>query len=338
MSRAKGVKFSVIIPAYNAESTIIRCLNSIKNQSYHNYEVLIIDDGSTDNTKDIVSRWVAEWGEDQRLVLVSQKNKGVSGARNRGLVLAKGHFVIFIDSDDVINENMLSDLSALDNFGKYDTLISGIIQQTEHKKVIFHDKFRNDGDTDTFANDLVRMIRTKQILSPCGKAYSRRIIQEGKIQFVDGMNLGEDLTFNLDYFSKTKSYISAEEAGYVYYTDTQGSLSKKVKPKIFDLYERIFLRCMQFCEENKIKKSGVSAFARYYLGSIYYGLSYLDSNPKNIIFVKNIIQNIQVRKAAHLALFADIEGFIYALSVYSNSPRLTLMIVAMRKKIKAKAR
>ena len=101
-------KISVIVPAYNAEKTIVKCLNSILNQSYRNLEVLVINDGSTDHTKELVENI-----SDSRIVLISVDNGGVSKARNIGIDHATGEYITFVDSDDFIDPEMYETLIKL---------------------------------------------------------------------------------------------------------------------------------------------------------------------------------------------------------------------------------
>ena len=107
---------SVIIPVYNAESTLRRCLDSILNQLYSSLEIILVDDGSKDNS----GRICDEYGEqDDRIIVIHQGNKGVSLARNRGLDIAKGEYVGFVDYDDYIDPDYFKIL--LDNMGKSKT-------------------------------------------------------------------------------------------------------------------------------------------------------------------------------------------------------------------------
>ena len=95
---------SVIIPAYNAEKYMDRCLNSIVKQSYNNLQIIVVNDGSTDNTKKILEKFAEA---DNRIVVINQKNGGVSQARNNGIYIAKGKYMCFVDSDDYIDINMI---------------------------------------------------------------------------------------------------------------------------------------------------------------------------------------------------------------------------------------
>ena len=98
---------SVIVPVYNVEEYLEECLESIQKQTYSNIEVILVNDGSTDRSKEICEQYCEK---DSRFKLVNQENKGLSGARNRGMLESKGEFISFVDSDDVLKEDMLEQL------------------------------------------------------------------------------------------------------------------------------------------------------------------------------------------------------------------------------------
>ena len=103
----KNKLISIIVPMYNSSSTIERCLNSLKNQSYKNIEIIVINDGSTDNSSEICRKMIKK---DKRIKIYEKVNQGVSSARNLGLSHAKGDFIGFVDSDDYIEEKMYEEL------------------------------------------------------------------------------------------------------------------------------------------------------------------------------------------------------------------------------------
>ena len=105
---------SVIVPVYNVAPYLEQCLDSIVNQTYHNLEIILVDDGSTDESGTICDRYAEQ---DSRIQVVHQKNKGLSGARNSGLDIASGEYVIFIDSDDYIWEGTVEGYISL--FSQY---------------------------------------------------------------------------------------------------------------------------------------------------------------------------------------------------------------------------
>ena len=101
----REIKVSVIIPVYNVETYISKCISSVIEQSYKNIEIILIDDGSKDSSGKILDEY--EKGDD-RITVIHQKNKGVSAARNRGLELASGDYVVFVDGDDWVDSNYVS--------------------------------------------------------------------------------------------------------------------------------------------------------------------------------------------------------------------------------------
>lgn len=109
LNSRQTLRFSVIIPAYNAEKTIDRCLKSLVASSYEDIEVIVVDDGSTDNTAEVVEGFL---NIDKRVILLSQPNEGPSIARNNGLEHASGDIITFVDSDDYVDLDYFYELSA----------------------------------------------------------------------------------------------------------------------------------------------------------------------------------------------------------------------------------
>ena len=103
-------KLSVVLPVYNVESYVSKCIDSILNQTFKDFELIIIDDGSTDSSSAICEHYK---NIDSRIQLIKQKNQGLSAARNHGIQLAQGEFISFIDSDDWIDSTMYADLLSL---------------------------------------------------------------------------------------------------------------------------------------------------------------------------------------------------------------------------------
>ena len=118
-----NIDISIIMPAYNAQKYIKESIDSVLNQSFENFELIIINDGSKDNTEHIIKEY-----QDQRIVLISQKNGGVSNARNAGLKLAKGKYITFLDADDTFPKDSLkSRFEYLESNSKID-LVDGIVE------------------------------------------------------------------------------------------------------------------------------------------------------------------------------------------------------------------
>ena len=174
---------SVIVPVYNGEKTLPACIRSVLNQTEHNWELLLIDDGSTDSTPKLCRKAAAR---DSRIRCVSQKNQGVSMARNRGLTLAKGEFVTFLDADDLLPPAALETLQ-----GAMEENVDFVIGSYRYFRLFWRrDKILSGQD------------RVDALMSlMCGKLYRRDILHTNRIRFRDAFPYGEDTVFNLQYGS-----------------------------------------------------------------------------------------------------------------------------------------
>lgn len=184
---------SVIVPVYNRKTTIFRCLDSILKQSYRNFEVLVIDDGSDDGTSDIC-RSVSK--TDARIKLFSQDNHGVSYSRNRGIAAATGKYVVFIDSDDYVNAQYVEGLVCSAEREKVNLTISKTVHDYidinhENHEIDFHECVGN------IKKDYVKLQKLND--GPVGKLYKLEIIKKNHIWFPETMNFHEDCVFNMLY-------------------------------------------------------------------------------------------------------------------------------------------
>lgn len=219
---------SVIMPSYNAEKTIGRAIDSVLNQSYSNFELIVVNDGSKDKTADVVNSF-----HDQRIRLVNQPNMGLSGARNSGLSYARGEFVTFIDSDDWYDVNILNQLvrSAIAHHAQL--AVCGI---TFHKPDSYTTSAIYDGNYDAlFDNiDFLSKFESGIMNSVCNKIFDVNIIQNNNLRF-DNVDILEDLKFNLFYIKHINRVVFIPK--YLYHYDNSFSvLSTKVSKMMFDNY------------------------------------------------------------------------------------------------------
>lgn len=207
---------SVIIPVYNGASVVQECLNSILKQDFKDFELLIIDDGSTDDTFKICTRISSN---DTRIKVFHKKNGGVSSARNFGLRKALGDWIAFIDADDYVFPAYLSDL--VEKIHADNSLIISNYGSKNHSDLIKE-------DLDLSQGDMVEYLFSHHVFNlsaPYGKLYNRRTIVSNKIYFPEGIHMGEDLLFMLDYINSVDSISTSSKALYRV-NNTEGSLSK----------------------------------------------------------------------------------------------------------------
>lgn len=180
---------SIVIPAYNAEHYIASCLDSILAQSFTDYEVIVVDDGSKDNTYSVCMEYVKK---DTRVKIIHKENRGVSVARNAGIACAKGKFITFIDIDDTINANFLSNFSFDESL---DIEIQGFamnfIGNKNKNYSIQPETTRISAIKDIYSeSERLRLTR-----GPVCKLYKREIIEKNNVTFPLGLSFGEDAIF-----------------------------------------------------------------------------------------------------------------------------------------------
>ena len=195
-------KVSVIIPVYNAEKYLSNSLNSIINQTLKNIEIICINDGSFDNSLKILNYFKEI---DNRIIIINQKNKGVNFARNEGLKIAKGQFVLFFDSDDILIKDALEKLFELSVKNKLeilyfnskiifdDKIIENDYPNNIHYKVNSNNNFKNGNEIFLkFINE------NKWIFSPCSQFIKNSVLLNNKISFLEGIKFDDNLfSFNL---------------------------------------------------------------------------------------------------------------------------------------------
>ena len=281
---------SIIVPAFNSEKTIVRCVDSILKQSYYDIEVLLVDDGSTDKTSDICDNYAKL---DPRILVYHKSNGGVSSARNLGLKHAKGEFITFIDSDDWVGENYISNLLTYLEQG-VDLVISYNWYITEDKKE--QEKYP------TYKIDSTELFQLLFIendihyhTSPWGKLYRKSIIDDMGLLFDDQMHIGEDLCFLYEYMLISESIFISSHTDYYYVADRAGSLTKRVNSIESELhsYDRVRILINRIVKEKNITdKQAVSSlywivgtYVRRVLNSLYYNIS---GKPTRLSIIKNI--------------------------------------------------
>lgn len=201
-------KISVIVPVFNAEKYLHQCIDSILLQSYTDFELLLIDDGSTDKSGEICDEYASK---DDRVRVFHKENGGVSSARNLGLDNARGEWVTFVDSDDYLLDNALDILT---DDKREDLIICSyqafLSQQYTHSNV------QNDEVLNTIPaiKEYCKRNLHTVLRSPWGKFFKRNIIDV--LRFDEGMRVGEDHLFDMEYLLRVKSCRITHNVIYAY--------------------------------------------------------------------------------------------------------------------------
>ncbi len=287
---------TIIIPIYNLEDYLDNCLNSIKKQTYTNFEVLLIDDGSTDKSKQICKFYVKE---DSRFKYFYQHNAGVSKARNLGLQKACGKFVTFVDGDDFLNSNHLQDMIDGMEYGQLS--ISG-------RNDIYQDKvkqsFKVDKDVVLNRRQLVDGILKPGIIYsfPWNKLYLTKIIKDNLITFNESLDYGEDLVFNMEYVLKINTAILKTDAtyNYVYRKNSVSKLMNKktLSKRITDLKAISYtLHMLPDSFENEqifLNKRMAIEGAKYHRMMIFYHFNKLEINDYTVL-IRSAYKSIKTK-------------------------------------------
>lgn len=220
------MRYSVIIPVYNAEGTLRRCLDSLVGQQFSNYELLLINDGSTDGSDAICREYASTYS---CVRYFAKENGGVSSARNLGLEQAKGEYILFVDSDDYVSEDYFALLSHTLESNAVDLLMFG---------------YRNFGgastewDTGVFCEETESSVAKRISFAVCqylfssllSKAFKRQIIERDNIRFSNNLAIGEDQAFIFTYAMHIRSIGSIENHLYNVDVSDGNSLSRKARP------------------------------------------------------------------------------------------------------------
>ena len=223
---------SIIIPVYNAEKTIRRCLESIIISKYKQYEVILIDDGSTDNSVSIIYEYA---NKDNRIKIVIQSNAGPSEARNKGLKLAEGDIIAFVDSDDYVRDDYLEQLArAFERkevdivFFEFERVTQEGVRLSEHKlpemKTEYYKNLIALSEKDMFGYTWIKAFRKKRF---------------HKILFKEDMKLFEDEVFTCELLENPVNLYYLKEAIY-FYVCTDGSLVRKTHQEYCQLCDKVY--------------------------------------------------------------------------------------------------
>lgn len=299
-------KISIIVPVYNVEKYLKQCLESIKNQSYTNFEVIMINDGSTDNSKIICEHYT----KDFRFILINQKNQGAFEARNTGLKNISGEYVLFVDSDDWLESNCIEECIYEIQKNSSDIIFFPYIKEKKLNQEIvkLFDKeqiFDNDDIKKIILRKLFGLLNEElrfplrlENLNPVwGKLYKKEIIKE---KFID-LIATEDCIFNI-YNLINANKISYIERIYYHYRKTNtSSVTKNYKKNLFNQWSYLYKLMNDFILKNKLEDSYKEALNNRIILNIFaLVLNILQSNLslKNQVFELKKLLNEKIYEEA----------------------------------------
>lgn len=234
---------SIIVPIYNGERVLKRCVDSILRQSYMEWELLLINDGSKDESLQICTTY----GQmDNRIRVIDKTNEGVSATRNRGMAEALGEYIQFIDCDDYVAEDYLQHMVSVMEQEDADLVIAGY---TRHKAGSITENFPKEAvfqGKQSFAGMFFELYNRWFLNTPWNKLYKRECITS---EFPLELSLGEDLLFNLDYIKNCETIAVIEEVGYQYCIENQASLAIQYREDRFENGMYLHQQVIEFAKD-----------------------------------------------------------------------------------------
>jgi len=209
-------KITVIIPVYNVEQYVVRCIESVRSQTYKNLEILVIDDGSADHSGSLCDALAIK---DERITVIHTSNGGVSKARNKGLELASGDYISFLDGDDYIEDNMYQDLVICLEKGEAPDLISfGFYDETENGTLYSKLVLKADASLTVVPAEQIfhEFFIGKVEPNVWNKIFKHEVIKNNTIRFDESVSYGEDMLFVYSFLRKAKKNFFYNDNFYHY--------------------------------------------------------------------------------------------------------------------------
>lgn len=330
---------SVIVPIYNIEQYIDRCVKSIINQSYTNLEIILVDDGSTDGSSAICDSYT-----DKRIKVIHKENGGLGFARNAGLDIATGRYVAFVDGDDEITNDHIEKMYKLIVSTQADTCLCGHIRVFANTKVINRNHLAGSvfEGQDVLKKVLSRMTgsypgKSDEIeMSVWSKLFSNEIIQSKNIRFHSEREfISEDLIFDFDYFPNATRVAISDDVGYLYH-DNQGSLTTKYNPNRYELHKVLTneeirrAKALDIINDSEVRI--INTFMSLIRYCIKLEVKYLNENSILRNRVAYICNDKMVKEALKTLEYKDIPWKTKIVNWLIKKENITFLIFVMRLK------
>jgi len=258
---------SIIVPVYNVQEYLSKCIESILNQTMKDFELILINDGSNDKSTKICDEYLLK---DNRIKVIHKKNEGVSIARNTGINISRGKYIVFADSDDHVYENWCYEMyKAIINNDK-NMIITGItIHNTRNNNNITNYlNLNSDIDISIIKKRDFFILYKKQLINyPWNKIYITEIIKKNNVHFKENLKLGEDLLFNLEYLKfMDEDIIVLNKPLYNYILSDKESLDNRYYEDLFQIYKMLYGELYSFMVlfNTDIKTYEVSFYSSYF--------------------------------------------------------------------------
>lgn len=348
----KGAFFSILIPVYNVEKYLLECLNSVLQQDYHNYEIIIIDDGSTDKSIEIIKNTCKA---NNKIKYYMQENQGLILTRRSLLKHAQGDYILFLDSDDYLEKNTLSYLNSKIEKYHTDLLIFkykrfGVEKTKEATGVFSHDTIFHKGNKKELVE---RMVSSSDLNNLVCKVFKKELVDlETDYSDYKRLNNGEDLLQSIPIIFAAEKIIYLDKAFYNYRMN-EDSITSKLNLNFFYDVTNVRKKLLEYIKNNKLDDRKILLkFKSFYLDSILEFLIVLENSNisdsdkkmhikeiKNDIFFKEMsnkfsLKNIRLKNKLTFIILKN--DFTYDLKILENYLYAINLAIKTKKKLKSK--
>jgi len=220
---------SIIIPVYNTEKHLSACLDNILLQTFSNFEILCINDGSTDNSLKILEEYTKK---DKRIKIINQKNQGVSSARNIGIEKAIGEYILFVDSDDYLHKNACQELYRYIQTNSCDVIQFQHFNRIKNLKIITY-KNNNNSKSYYLFDNIINSFPKDDYIFCWDRLYKRSFLVEQSIRFLVGQKFAEDFLFIVQIYSKNPKILIVEDFLYEHIINSDSVCQTNTKYEMF---------------------------------------------------------------------------------------------------------
>ena len=257
---------SVVVPVYNAQSTLEKCVESILGQTYEKIQVVLVNDGSKDSSLDIC-RELAD--RHNNIKVIDKPNEGVSQTRNRGIEEADGEYILFVDSDDYIDSDMCETMLRRMEENNADVCMCAMTLHKNGESIVKPLEEQVLQSKENIAKKFISIYKTTYVNSPCNKLYKKKLIKK---LFLKDISLGEDLLFNLDYLNECNKVVTVSNSFYHYQFVNGQSLTQKYRTDNFDIAARLYGAVTDYGRENGVTFQEMRPVREVFMRSIFYAI------------------------------------------------------------------
>ena len=280
-------KVSIVVPVYNCEKFISKCLESIISQSYKNIEIILVNDGSSDDSEKIIKNYQER---DKRIVYFFQDNSGPSEARNKGIMNSTGEYLVFIDSDDTVEEVYVELLVNKIINSKVDIVCCGYKEISRHGNINYTD-FNFEGNIPK--HSFIEMVckGTGGVL--WGKIFKRNIITQNELAMDKHIFMSEDLIFVLQYVYYCKTFAAIKQYLYNYNRLNEASISSNISMEYISNHIKVCKILEEILYSLSLDQHKINQIISSRVQSLVLNLVEQQSKNLNVLGIKSSIENVK---------------------------------------------